>query len=314
MAGSLLALLDDITLLADDVAAMSKIAAKKTAGVLGDDIALNANQVTGFSPSRELPVVLAVAKGSAINKAILVPIALLLLAFAPWSLTPLLMIGGAFLCFEGVEKVFHKLLHSQEEDAAHHQELVQTVQKSPQQIVELEKEKIKGAVRTDFILSAEIVAMSLGTMQGAPFAQQAVVLVAIAIFFTIGVYAVVAGVVKLDDLGLYLASKKGKATQAWGRFILRATPYFMKALSFVGTVALFLVGGGIIVHGMPMLHHVVEWAEHALHSLPGAGPALAHAAPALINMLTGLVVGSIVLAAVTLYSKLFRKKAERPHA
>ncbi len=309
MAGSLLALLDDITLLADDVAAMSKVAAKKTAGVLGDDIALNANQVTGFSPSRELPVVLAVAKGSAINKAILVPIALLLVVFAPWSLTPLLMIGGAFLCFEGVEKVFHKLLHSEAEDSAHHQELVQTVQKSPQQIVEMEREKIKGAVRTDFILSAEIVAISLGTMQGAPFAQQAMVLVAIAIFFTIGVYAVVAGVVKLDDLGIYLASKKGKAKQAWGHFILRATPYFMKALSFIGTVALFLVGGGIIVHGVPMLHHVVEWAEHALHALPGAGPALARVAPALINMVAGLVVGSIVLAAVTLYSKLFRKKA-----
>lgn len=314
MATSLLALLDDITLLADDVAAMSKIAAKKTAGVLGDDIALNANQVTGFSPSRELPVVMAVAKGSAINKAILVPIALILVAFAPWSLTPLLMLGGAFLCFEGVEKVFHKLLHSKEEDQAHHDELIETVQKSPQQIVELEREKIKGAVRTDFILSAEIIAISLGTMQGAPFAQQAMVLVAIAVFFTIGVYAVVAGVVKLDDLGIYLASKKARLTQSIGRFVLRATPYFMKTLSFLGTVALFRVGGGIIVHGIPALHHLVEWAEHALEALPGAGPSLAHAAPALINMLAGLVVGSIVLAGVMLYKKMFRRKTVMPHA
>lgn len=314
MAGSLLALLDDITLLADDVAAMSKVAAKKTAGVLGDDIALNANQMTGFSPSRELPVVMAVAKGSAINKVILVPIALLLVVFAPWSLTPLLMIGGAFLCYEGVEKVFHKLLHSEAEDDAHHRELIETVQKSPEQIVALEREKIKGAVRTDFILSAEIIAISLGTMQGAPFAQQATVLVAIAILFTIGVYAVVAGVVKLDDLGIYLSSKESGFKQATGRFLLRATPYFMKSLSFLGTAALFLVGGGIIVHGIPALHHVVEWAEHALHSLPEAGPALARAAPALVNMLTGLVIGSIIVAAVSLYTKIFRQKKARPHA
>jgi predicted DNA repair protein MutK len=314
MAASLLALLDDITLLADDVAVMSKVAAKKTAGVLGDDIALNANQMTGFSPSRELPVVMAVAKGSAINKAILVPVALLLVAFAPWSLTPLLMLGGAFLCYEGVEKIFHKLLHSEAEDAAHHRELVETVQKSPEQIVTLEREKIKGAVRTDFILSAEIIAISLGTMQGAPFAQQAMVLVAIAVLFTIGVYAVVAGVVKLDDLGLYLSSKESQLKQASGRFILRATPYFMKTLSFLGTVALFLVGGGIIVHGIPALHHVVEWTEHALQSLTGAGSALAWAAPALINMLTGLVVGSIIVASVVLYSKMFRQKNAQPHA
>jgi predicted DNA repair protein MutK len=314
MAGSLLALLDDITLLADDVAAMSKVAAKKTAGVLGDDIALNANQMTGFSPSRELPIVMAVAKGSAINKAILVPVALLLVYFAPWSLTPLLMIGGAFLCYEGVEKVFHKLLHSEAQDAAHHRELVETVQKSPEQIVALEREKIRGAVRTDFILSAEIIAISLGTMQEATFAQQAMVLVAIAVLFTIGVYAVVAGVVKLDDLGIYLSSKEGGFRQSSGRFILRATPYFMRSLSFLGTVALFLVGGGIIVHGIPALHHIVEWAEQVLHALPGAGAALARAAPALINMLTGLVVGSIIVAAVTLYTKMFRQKKAQPHA
>jgi predicted DNA repair protein MutK len=313
MASSLLALLDDITLLADDVAAMSKVAAKKTAGVLGDDIALNANQVTGFSPSRELPVVLAVAKGSAINKAILVPIALLLVAFAPWSLTPLLMLGGAFLCFEGVEKVFHKFLHSPAEDAAHHDELLKTVQQSPQQIVELEREKIKGAVRTDFILSAEIIAITLGTMQDAPLAQQAMVLVAISIVFTIGVYAVVAGVVKLDDAGIWLAAAGSGARQSFGRFILRATPYLMKGLSFLGTAALFLVGGGIIAHGFPILAHVIESAEHSLHGMPGIGSSLAYVAPALMNMVVGLITGTAVLALVKLYSKMFRKKPAPQH-
>lgn len=309
MAGSFLALLDDITLLADDVAAMSKVAAKKTAGVLGDDIALNANQVTGFSPSRELPVVLAVAKGSAVNKAILVPVALLLIAFAPWSLTPLLMLGGAYLCFEGVEKVFHSLLHSKEDDQAHHAELVEKVQHSPEQLVQLEREKIKGAVRTDFILSAEIVAITLGTMQGASFAQQAMVLVAISIAFTIGVYAVVAGVVKLDDLGIWLASGASRARQAAGRAILRAAPYFMKTLSIVGTIAMFLVGGGIITHGVPALHHLVEASGHAAEALPAIGAPLAYVAPSLANMVAGLIVGVAVLALVKLYEKLFRRNA-----
>lgn len=309
MAGSLLALLDDITLLADDVAAMSKIAAKKTAGVLGDDIALNANQVTGFSPSRELPVVFAVAKGSAVNKAILVPIALLLAAFAPWSLTPLLMIGGAFLCFEGVEKVFHKFLHSSAEDEAHHRQLVEAVRHTPQELVAIERDKIKGAVRTDFILSAEIVAITLSTIQNVSLAQQAMVLVAISVFFTIGVYAIVAGVVKLDDAGIYLAAARNRASQAFGRFILHATPYFMKALSFVGTVALFLVGGGIITHGIPVLHHLVETAEHAAAAVPGIGSSLAYVAPAVVNMVAGLVVGVAVLAVVKLWSKMFQKRA-----
>lgn len=313
MATSLLTLLDDIALLADDVAVMSKVAAKKTAGVLGDDIALNANQVTGFAPSRELPVVLAVAKGSAINKVILVPIALALVAFAPWSLTPLLMVGGAFLCFEGVEKVFHKFLHSKAEDDAHHQQLVETVQKSPEQIVSLEREKIKGAVRTDFILSAEIVAISLGTMQGAPFAQQAMVLVAISVFFTVGVYAIVAGVVKLDDLGIYLTAKQGQAQQAIGRFILRAAPILMKLLSILGTAAMFLVGGGIITHGVPALHPLVESVEHGVHGVPGIGGVLSHVAPALVNMVAGLIVGAAVLAAVMLFKKVLRKKAAPRH-
>lgn len=307
MAGSFLALLDDITLLADDVAAMSKVAAKKTAGVLGDDIALNANQVTGFSPSRELPVVLAVAKGSAINKVILVPVALLLIVFAPWSITPLLMLGGAYLCYEGVEKVFHAFLHTPAEDAAHHSELVANLQQSPERLVELEREKIKGAVRTDFILSAEIVAISLGTMQGASFTQQAMVLVAISVAFTIGVYAVVAGVVKLDDLGIYLAAATSRAKQAMGRFILRAAPWLMKTLSVVGTVAMFLVGGGIITHGVGFIHHFIEEAEHAVHGVAGVGPVLAFMTPTVLNMVAGLIVGTVVLGLVALYGKLFRK-------
>jgi predicted DNA repair protein MutK len=309
MAVSLLALLDDIAFLADDVAAMSKIAAKKTAGVLGDDIALNADQMTGFAPSRELPVVLAVAKGSAINKVILVPIALLLVAFAPWALTPLLMIGGAFLCFEGVEKVFHKFLHSEAEDKARHAELVTHIQMTPDQLLAAEKDKIKGAVRTDFILSAEIIVISLGTLQGAPFMTQAAVLVAISIFFTIGVYLVVAGVVKLDDLGLYLAAGVNGAKKAAGRFILWITPYLMKTLSILGTVAMFLVGGGIIAHGFPFLHHFAEHAAHEAQELPTVGNVLAFGTPLLINMVIGLVVGSLVLALVHLYKKAFRKSA-----
>lgn len=308
MATSLLALLDDITLLADDVAAMSKIAARKTAGVLGDDIALNANQVSGFSPSRELPVVWAVAKGSFINKAILVPIALLLVAFAPWSLTPLLMAGGAFLCFEGVEKVFHKFLHSPEQAEAHHQELIAIIQKSPEQVVELEREKIKGAVRTDFILSAEIIAITLGTMQGVSLTQQAMVLVAISVVFTAGVYALVAGFVKLDDVGIYLAATQNKIKQAFGRMIIKIAPMLMRALSILGTLALFLVGGGIISHGIPFLHHFIEGLPQKMAAIPNLGSALAYVAPSVINMLVGLIVGSIVLMVVQLYKKLFQTK------
>ena len=306
MATSLLALLDDISLLADDVAAMSKVAAKKTAGVLGDDIALNANQVTGFAPSRELPVVIAVAKGSAINKAILVPIALLLVVLAPWALTPLLMLGGAFLCYEGVEKVLHSLLHSREEDEQHHKALLDTVRQTPEQIVALEREKIKGAVRTDFILSAEIIAITLGTMQSVPLAQQATVLVAISIAFTIGVYALVAGFVKLDDLGIYLCAGASRVKRAAGRFILLATPYLMKALSIGGTVALFLVGGGIIVHGLPMLEHLVEPARNL--ALPMVGAWIANTVPLLIDFVAGFVVGAIVLLSVKLTARLIPKK------
>ncbi len=271
MATRLLALLDDIATVLDDVAVMSKVAARKsaavaddvavltklsaqkTAGVLGDDLALNAQQVTGVASARELPVVWAVAKGSMWNKAILVPLALLISAIAPWAVTPLLMLGGAFLCFEGAEKLMHKFFHAHEE--AEHQLEAELAQGDMQT---LEREKIKGAVRTDFILSAEIIAITLGTVALAPFATQVAVLVGIAILMTIGVYGLVAGIVKLDDAGLYLSQRSTAAAQALGRGILRLAPWLMKALSVAGTAAMFLVGGGIIVHGLPALHHAVQ--------------------------------------------------------
>lgn len=302
MALGLLTILDDISMMADDVATMTKVAAKKVTGVLSDDVALNAHQVSGFSPSRELPVVWAVAKGSAINKAIIVPVALLLVAFAPWALTPILMLGGAFLCFEGVEKVFHKFLHSEAEDQAHHDELLQLAQMSPEQIVQHEKQKANAAIRTDCILSAEIIVIALGTMQGAPFSQQALTLVVVSVVFTVGVYGLVAAIVKLDDLGFYLEKSASRAFQALGSGVIAFVPYLMKTLSFLGTAALFLVGGGIIAHGMPPIHHLIEFVKNQ-------GGALAFIAPALGNLLTGLVAGSIVLGLVKLYQKLFAKRA-----
>ncbi|RZJ84687.1 MAG: DUF808 domain-containing protein [Massilia sp.] len=300
MALGLLTILDDITMMADDVATMTKVAAKKVTGVLSDDVALNAHQVSGFSPSRELPVVWAVAKGSAINKAIIVPVALLLVAVAPWALTPILMLGGAFLCFEGVEKVFHKFLHSAEEDQAHHDQLLELAQMSPEQIMQHEKEKAKGAIRTDAILSAEIIVIALGTMQGAPFSQQALTLVVVSVVFTVGVYGLVAAIVKLDDLGFYLEKSARRGLRAAGSGLIAFVPYLMKALSFLGTAALFLVGGGIIAHGTPPIHHFIE-------SIESQGGALSYIAPALGNLLTGLAAGTIVLGLVMLYKKLFVK-------
>lgn len=307
MATSFLALLDDITLLLDDVSVMTKVAAKKTAGVLSDDIALNANQVTGFSASRELPVVWAVAKGSAVNKAILVPIALLIVAFAPWALTPLLMVGGAFLCFEGAEKLWHKLFHRPDEAAQHHVQLRQTVAAGPEEMVKLEKSKIRGAVMTDFILSAEIIAISLGTMQGAPLTQQAVALVAISILMTIGVYGLVAGIVKLDDAGLYLAAKSNAVAQKLGSFILWVAPHLMRALSFLGTAAMFLVGGGIIAHGIAGIDRLAQAATAAASGVAVVGGVLAIIVPHLANLMIGLVVGTAVVALVKLSVKIFSR-------
>jgi uncharacterized protein len=293
-ASSLLALIDDIASVLDDVAILSKVAAKKTAGVLGDDLALNAQQVADVSADRELPVVWAVAKGSFINKGILVPAALAISAFAPWLVTPLLMIGGAYLCFEGAEKLAHRFLHSADEDKAHKAELVQALANPQVDLVAFEKDKIKGAVRTDFILSAEIIAIALGTVAGQPFITQVGVLTGIALVMTVGVYGFVAGIVKLDDLGLWLSKTGSAVAQALGRALLWTAPWLMKFLSIAGTVAMFLVGGGILVHGVPALHHAVE----------GMVKTAGWWADPLLNGGVGLVAGAVVLAAVTLTQRL----------
>jgi predicted DNA repair protein MutK len=288
---------------------LTKVAAKKTAGVLGDDLALNAQQVTGVSADRELPVVWAVARGSFINKAILVPAALVISAFAPWAVTPLLMLGGAFLCFEGFEKVAHRLLHSKAEDDAHHEQLTQALQDPAVDLMALEKEKIKGAVRTDFILSAEIIAITLGTVATYSFLTQVAVLVGIAVAMTVGVYGLVAGIVKLDDLGLYLSRASGALRQAVGAGILRAAPWIMKALTVAGTVAMFLVGGGILTHGIPALHHAIEHWSLALAGLPFAGGVLGVLAPLILDGLAGIVAGGLVALAVVLWGKVAPRKA-----
>lgn len=303
MAGaSLLALLDDIATVLDDVAVMTKVAAKKTAGVLGDDLALNAQQVSGIRAERELPVVWAVAKGSALNKAILVPAALLISAFVPWLIIPLLMMGGAYLCFEGFEKLAHKFLHSKQDDVQHHRELIEAVADPQVDMVAFEKEKIKGAVRTDFILSAEIIVISLGTVAAATFAKQAAVVVAIAILMTVGVYGFVALIVKLDDVGMHLCKKTGAVAQGIGKGLLLAAPKLMKLLSVLGTAAMFMVGGGIITHGIPVLHH---W----IGDIAAATAPLGWLTESVLNGVSGVVIGALVLLVVTPVLKLFRKPA-----
>ena len=298
--GSLLLLLDDIASVLDDVAVLSKLAAKKTAGVLGDDLALNAQQLTGFKADRELPVVWAVAKGSLINKAILVPAALAISAFAPWLVTPLLMVGGAFLCYEGFEKIAHRYLHRDEEPKVSLQERARQLSDPAVDLVAVERDKIKGAVRTDFILSAEIVAITLGTVADAPFATQVAVLAGIAFAMTVGVYGFVAGIVKLDDLGLWLSRGTSAAGQGLGRGIVRAAPWLMKALSLAGTVAMFLVGGGILVHGVPPLHHAI------VDAVQGLGAVAQAVLPTLADGLLGVVAGALVVAGVTLVQRLRR--------
>jgi predicted DNA repair protein MutK len=304
-AGSLLALIDDIASVLDDVALMSKVAAKKTAGVLGDDLALNAQQVTGVNADRELPVVWSVALGSLRNKAILVPAALAISAFLPQAITPLLMLGGAYLCFEGFEKLAHKYLHSAAEDAAHEAELAEALAANAD-MREVEKEKIKGAIRTDFILSAEIIVIALGVVneQGASFGAQVAALAAVAVAMTIGVYGIVAGIVKIDDLGLYLSRKTSSVARAIGNMLLAAAPRLMKSLSVIGTVAMFMVGGGIIGHAFEPLHHLTENAAHAVAGMPAIGGLLAAVTPTLIDAVAGVVVGAIVLLGVTLIQRL----------
>ena len=302
MASSLFALIDDIATVLDDVALLTKVAAKKTAGVLGDDLALNAQQVAGVQADRELPVVWAVAKGSAMNKVILVPAALLISAIAPWAVTPLLMVGGLFLCYEGFEKLAHKFLHDAADDAAQEEQLLQALADPAVDLVAYEKDKIKGAVRTDFVLSAEIIAITLGTVQGVPFLTQLSVLVGVAVVMTIGVYGLVAGIVKLDDLGLYLTQRPGQGAvarllQRTGAVILKAAPLLMRALTVVGTAAMFLVGGGILTHGLAALHHAIEGlAARATDMLGGLAGSLL---PILMDGLVGVLAGALVLLLVS---------------
>ena len=313
MAGSsLFALIDDIATLLDDVSVMTKVAAKKTAGVLGDDLALNAQQVTGVKADRELPVVWAVAKGSMVNKAILVPAALAISALETWLhrrgynvplVTPLMMIGGAFLCFEGVEKLAHKFLRKGEDEQAHAQRLA-AVQDANVDMVAFEKDKIRGAIRTDFILSAEIIVISLGTLGGRTFIEQVMTLVAIAAIMTVGVYGLVGGIVKLDDAGLALTADTrdsgwARFKRAFGRGILYSAPYLMKFLSIAGTAAMFLVGGGILVHSIPALHHLIQPYTHG-----GWGVLWEN----LFNAGVGVVAGAVILAVVTAVQRLRGKR------
>ena len=314
-ASSLLALIDDIAMLlddvatmtkvaarqsaasADDVAAMTQLAAKKTAGVLGDDLALNAQQVTGVKADRELPVVWAVAKGSLLNKVILVPAALVISTIAPWMITPLLMLGGLFLCFEGAEKLLHAYFQSNDEKEAHHAQLAQAVANEEINLLEFEQDKFKGAIRTDFILSAEIIVITLGTAAAASFAQQLAVLVGISLIMTVGVYGLVGAIVKIDDAGLYLIKQGNAALKAMGQGLLAFAPWLMKTLSVLGTAAMFLVGGGILLHGIPALGHAVEdwffgmgWITDLLSNLAGG--------------VVGLVAGFVATAVWQLIGRL----------
>ncbi|KPA53394.1 DUF808 domain-containing protein [Photobacterium lucens] len=300
MAGaSLLTLLDDIATVLDDVALMTKVAARKTAGVLGDDLALNAQQVTGVRAEREIPVVWGVAKGSFKNKLILVPAALLISVIAPWLIQPMLLLGGLFLCFEGVEKIVEKFFHSKEETSE--QQQVAALADSNIDIAEFEKEKIKGAVRTDFVLSAEIIVIALGVVQEHPFLTQAIVVSVIAAVMTAGVYGLVAGIVKLDDAGLYLVNHSEQASlkHRFGSMLVNLAPYLMKALAFVGTIAMFLVGGGIVVHTLPHSHEIVEQITHAV-SFPGSASII----PPVFNGIVGVIAGAVVVAVVTVINKI----------
>lgn len=316
MAGaSLLTLIDGIASLLDDVAVLTKKAGAKTAGVLGDDLALNAQQVSGVSVDRELPVVWAVFKGSLVNKLILVPLALAISAYAPWLVTPLLTIGGLFLCFEGAEKVLEKLIHHGEApavpapDAGHaagaHGSATPAASTGSDEPMD-EKTRIKGAVRTDFILSAEIIAITLGTVADQPLPTQVMVLSAIALIMTFGVYGFVAGIVKLDDLGLYLSQRDNGLARAIGRGILKAAPWLMKGLGIAGTAAMFLVGGSIVLHGIPAIHHAIEPLLAHVASYGGFVQTLASMAA---DATVGIVAGLIVVAVVTLIQKMRGKPA-----
>ncbi|MBX2879921.1 MAG: DUF808 domain-containing protein [Granulosicoccus sp.] len=315
MATSLLTLLDDIASILDDVAAMTKIATRKTAGVLGDDLALNAQQVTGVRAERELPVVWTVAKGSALNKVFLVPVALLISAVAPWLITPLLMLGGLFLCFEGIEKLTHKFFHREEAEEKKKQ-LLEAVANESVDMVAMEKDKIKGAIRTDFILSAEIIVIALGTVSAATFSVRVATLIAISAIMTIGVYGLVAGIVKLDDAGLHLSQPKDGSTPnplsaSLGKAILWFAPILMKFLSIVGTAAMFIVGGGILTHGLHWLAEGIHDAASGISALPvfadikGIGTLAEQLTTTLLNTAVGIVAGLAAFALYSLVKKLF---------
>ncbi len=306
--GSLLALLDDVATILDDVAVMSKVAAKKTAGVLGDDLALNAQQVSGVKADRELPVVWMVAKGSFVNKLILVPLALVISALAPSLITPLLILGGLYLCFEGVEKLWHSFTHKKQ-NTEHKNELHAALVKSSEDLVEYEKTKIRGAIRTDFVLSAEIIVIALGTVALEPLSTQALVVSLIALVMTVGVYGAVAFIVKLDDMGLYLISGDehlsffSRLKSVFGRAILAFCPLLMKSLSVVGTAAMFLVGGGIISHGVGPLHHQLEIITQT-QSYPSIVGILLNL---IVGVLAGMVSLLLVNVACTIKSRLALK-------
>jgi predicted DNA repair protein MutK len=307
--GSLLLLLDDIAAVLDDVALMTKVAAKKTAGVLGDDLAVNAEKVSGVRADRELPVVWAVAKGSLRNKCILVPAALAVSLVAPWLITPALILGGLFLCYEGFEKVAHRFLHSAAEDAQHHEELVRQLANPAVDLVKFEQRKIKGAIRTDFILSAEIIVLTLGIVAESDFVTQVLVVSGIALVMTIGVYGLVAGIVKLDDAGLHLLEREG--TGAWVRLqrwigaqLIVFAPWLMKFLAVVGTIAMFMVGGGILLHGIPWLHHMQLLIEQQLQGVAAAGPFLVALAPTVLGIVIGMAAGALVLGLVSIWQRV----------
>ena len=309
MPASLFALLDDIAMLLDDVLILSKSATTKTAGVLGDDLALNAQQVAGVRADRELPVVWAVAKGSLRNKAIIVPAAFVISLLAPWLILPLLLVGGAFLCYEGFHKLAHRFLHSRDEDRAHHQEHLAAVADPEVDLVAAERDKISGAIRTDFILSAEIIVITLGVVADASAAVRIGVLALIAVVMTVGVYGLVAGIVRLDDAGRALTARDGQGARAFGRAILAFAPRLMKFLSVAGTAAMFMVGGGIVTHAIGPLHRWIEHAAEDVAEIATIGFALAWLLPAAANAVTGILVGAIVLVAVLAVGRILRRRA-----
>lgn len=299
MAGaSLLSLLDDIATLLDDVSVMTKVAARKTAALVGDDLAVNAEQVTDISATRELPVIWAVAKGAALNKVILIPAALLISAFIPWAIVPLLMLGGAFLCYEGAHKVHHKLFRS-DADKQEKEQLKKAFRNPDVDLVAFEEKKIKGAIRTDFILSAEIIVIALGSVTAATLAVQLGVLIVISTLVVAGVYGLVAGIVKIDDLGIQLA-ERGGVIGRFGEWLIDASPVLMKGLAIVGTIAMFLVGGGIFSHNIPPIEHLFEgWAK--------ATAPLEPVTLLLLEGLLGVVTGAVIVAVFLGVARLMGK-------